>query len=170
MRRISVLSALLLAACATRSSGVSFGSVETNPAATTSATAGRDVSQQRLSFATAAIPNSALDVATRQLESHGYQVGAKQGDVMIATTAREIPAELDTTGIKTPLKNWILRVVTMRDEAGRSTGVDVAGFLIPADSTRPAIPITSRHRPLYQEVQMAAALIQDSVPAARRRR
>jgi hypothetical protein len=168
MRRVTlstpiVLAALALAACTTRASTVSRGSIDTGASPGNVALA-----SQRTLLATSALPGSALLAAEQQLEANGYLIGARQGDLMITTAARPVPDGTDTTGIGTPVKEWVLRVDALRDTLGRATDVRVIGFLIPVDSTAAAVEITPRQRELYTEVQRAASWIQGAVPASRR--
>jgi hypothetical protein len=164
MRPFVALSALALAACAVRPSTVSEGVVEPGGAPPTAVLA-----RQRTLLATSAIPNSALLGAEQQLEAHGYLIGSRQGDGMIGTTALPLPAELDTTGLATPVDRWMMRVDAMRDTAGRTTDLRVTGFLIPVDSTEAAIEIAPQHAPLYTKLQEAAYWLQGVLPAANRR-
>ncbi|HEU4564780.1 MAG TPA: hypothetical protein VFS05_09035 [Gemmatimonadaceae bacterium] len=167
MHRSLVLASLLLAACARRTTTVSEGRLA--PTVPEAPAAAAVFSDQRTVLATAAIPNSALAAAAQQLESHGYAIGARQGDLMITTAARPLPEGLDTAGVGTTVDRWVMRVDALRDTAGTTTDLRVVGFLIPVDSSAAAVPITPRQRPLFIELQRAASWLQEVLPASQRR-
>ena len=166
MRRLGVLCATLLAACA----GMGGGGGES------------------VSVNVPGTPDSVLRIAATQLQHHGYTV-TQAGDGMLVTLPRAVPNYLIETSNPAPGKGraqqqaaqaaqapqqWVLRVQTERIFLASGTRLRVAGFIVPPTVRltsgnavqQTAIPITSENARLFREVQVVAQWIADA--AARR--
>jgi hypothetical protein len=161
MRRLGVLCAFLLAACAGMGGG---GGVSEN-----------------VTLNVPGAPDSVLRLAVTQLQHHGYTV-TQAGDGMIITLPKPVPNYLIETSNPAPAKGrgqqsaaqasqqWVLRVQTEKIFLASGTRLRVAGFIVPQAVRltsgnavqQTAIPITSENRRLFREVEVVAQWISDA--------
>ncbi|MGH7665392.1 MAG: hypothetical protein ACRENI_14045 [Gemmatimonadaceae bacterium] len=116
-------------------------------------------------------PELTMEIATTQLQHHGYEVARLDESVLI-TTPRTVPDHLRGSNGEIPAgTQWFLRVEAedMRFLAG--TSVNIRGYLLPQGReratnqlTQNAQPVTSVDHPdLFREVETSAAWIIDAV-------
>lgn len=141
---LASMGALMLAACATVGGSASEGT----------------------SFRTELPADSAIRIATTQLQIHGYTIGVRGKD-MITTAPRAVPQDLRAAKAKRPVRRWVLRVHASRVMLG-GTEVHVAGFLVPDGATGNGNPpqgatrVEQEDRQLFSEVRAVAGWVRDA--------
>jgi hypothetical protein len=114
--------------------------------------------------------DSTLRVATTQLTHHGFTV-TQLGENAVITSPRPVPEWLAERDGTFKGRQWVVQVSAESHFLARGSRFEVAGFLLPEGTTRPApgtaplvqnaIPITDQHR-LFQELRTIAGWIGDA--------
>lgn len=145
MRTTTVLCAMVLAGCASLGGGSGRETVS------------RDVD----------VPvDTALRIATTQLQLHNYRVGATSGNTLV-TEPRAVPGEVRDAANRQEAEYWVVRVEVETKVMG-GTQVRVRGFRLPEGrpttpgSLPPMVPVTDADQRLFNELVAIAGWIGDA--------
>lgn len=148
MRRVAITGLLLLGACIPFQHNV-----------------------QTTTFTVGLSPDTALRVATTQLEHHGFTVH-DAGNRTVITMPHELPSNVRLASTNAGPQQWLVRVSANRVIFGGGTRITVDGFLLPPRvyptsgnvAVQSAIPIDDNANPqAYRELLAASGWLQDAM-------